>query len=65
MTSAEENRVRKPVHGFLHSDIRATEFREELDRITGGKKHKKDRRAASGAVGTPPRTVVQNRAVLG
>jgi len=54
MTSAEENRVRNVVHGFVQSDITATEFREELGRITGRKKHKKARRAASGAVGTPP-----------
>jgi len=35
MTRAEENKVRNLVHGFLHSDITAEEFREELDRITG------------------------------
>jgi len=46
MTSAEENRVRKLVHGFLYSDITATEFREELDRITGRKKHNKARKAS-------------------
>jgi len=54
MTRAEENKVRNLVHGFLHSDITAMEFREELERITGRKKHKKTRRAASDTVGTPP-----------
>ena len=47
MTRAEENRVRKLVHRFLHSDITAVEFREELDWITGKKTHEKTRRDAS------------------
>ena len=62
MTKAEENKVRKLVHGFLHSDITAVEFQEELDRITGRKKHKNVRRAASDAVGIR-RTIVENRVV--
>ena len=64
MTRAEENKVRNLVHGFLHSDITAKEFREELDRITSRKRHKKARRAASDTLGIP-RTIVEDRAVVG
>jgi hypothetical protein len=61
MTRAEENRVRRLVHSFLHSDITAMEFREELNRITHRKKHKKSRRVASVTVGIP-QTIVEDRA---
>jgi len=64
MTRAEENKVRNLVHGFLHSDITAMEFREELDRVTGRKMHKKARRVASDAVDFP-RTIVEDRAEVG
>lgn len=54
MTKVEENKVRKLVHEFLHSDITAVEFREELDRITGRRKPKKSRKAAFHGGGDPP-----------
>ena len=64
MTRAEENKVRNLVHGFLHSGITAMEFREELDRITGRKKHKKARRPASDTLGIF-RTIVEDRDGVG
>ena len=65
MTRAEENKVRNLVHGFLHSDITAMEFREELERITGRKKHKETRRAAASDRVGIPRTIVEDRTVAG
>jgi hypothetical protein len=54
MTRAEENKVRNLVHGFLHSDITAMEFREELELITGRNTYEKNRIASFDTVNSPP-----------
>jgi hypothetical protein len=54
MTRAEENKVRNLVHGFLHSDITAMEFREEVELITGRNTYQKNRIASLDTVSSTP-----------